>query len=157
MSPKKEFVPLSVVVAIKSLSHVWLFMTPWTAVSQVPLSFTISLSLLRFMSIESVMPSNHLVLYHPLLLLPSVFPSIKVFAKELALPIQLPKYWSFSISPPSEYSGWISFRIYWLLSHCCTMDSQESSLTPQFENINSLVLSFLCDSTLIGTWLLEKL
>ena len=89
--------------------------TPWTAAPQVSLSFTISQSLLEFMSTESVMPSNHLILCCPLLLSSSVFPSIRVFTSELALHIRWPKYWSFSfsISPSSEYSGLISFRINW--------------------------------------------
>ena len=97
------------------LSHVRFFSTPWTAARQASLSFTISLSLLKFMSIESVMPSNHLVLCHPLLLLPSIFPSIRVFSNELALCIKWPKYWSFSfrISPSNEYSGLIYFKIDW--------------------------------------------
>ena len=102
---------LSFVVA-QSLSCLRLFGTPWTAAGQASLSFTISWSLLRLMSIEPVMPSNHLILYHPVLL-PSVFPSIRVFSNELALRIRWPKYWSFSISPSSEYSGLISFRIDW--------------------------------------------
>ena len=91
-------------------------MTPWTAAHQASLSFTISQSLLKPMSIELMMPSNHLVLCHPLLLLPSVFPSIRVFSIKLALCIRWPKYWrfSFSISPSSEYSGLISFRTDWL-------------------------------------------
>ena len=87
--------------------------TPWTAARQASLSFTIFLSLLKLMSIELVMPSNHLILCHPLLLLPSLFPSIRVFSNELALHIRWPQYWSFnySISPPNEYSGLISFRM----------------------------------------------
>ena len=95
------------------LSHVWLFVTPWTAVLQAPLSFTVSQSLLRFMSIELVMLSNHLTFCSPFLLLPSVFLSIRVFSSELVLHIRWPKYWSFSISPSSEYSGLIFFRIDW--------------------------------------------
>ena len=89
--------------------------TPWTAARQASLSFTMSWSLLKLMSIESVMLSNHFILCHPLLLLSSVFPSIKVISSELALPIRWPKYWSFSlsISPSNEYSGLISFRMYW--------------------------------------------
>ena len=88
-------------------------MTPWTAALQAPLSITNSQSLLKIMSIESVMPSNHLILCHPLLLLPSVFPSIRVFSSELVLCIRWPKYWSFSfsISPFNEYSGLLSFSI----------------------------------------------
>ena len=86
---------------------------PWTAAHQSSLSFTISQSLLKLMSIESVMPSNHLILYHPFPLLPSIFPSIRVFSKEWALCIRWPKYWSFSISPSNEYSGLIYFSIDW--------------------------------------------
>ena len=88
-------------------------MTLRTAACQPSLSFTVSWSLRKLMSIELVMPSNHLILCHPLLLLPSIFPSIKVFSNELALCIRWPKYWSFSISPSNEYSGFISFRIDW--------------------------------------------
>ena len=89
--------------------------TPWTAACQAPLSFTVSQNLLRFMSIESVMPSNHLILCCPLLILPSIFPSIRIFSKESVLHIRGPKYWSFSfsISPSNEYSGLISFRMDW--------------------------------------------
>ena len=91
-------------------------MTPWTAPCQATLSITNSQSLLKFMSIESVMPSNHLILCHPLLLLPSIFPSIRVFSNKSVLCIRWPKYWSFSfnISPSNEYSGLISFRMDWL-------------------------------------------
>ena len=101
---------------VQSLSHVLLF--AWTAARQASLSFTISQSLLKVMSIESVMPSNHLVLWHPLLLPPSIFPSIRVFSNELALHIRWPKYWSFSfsISPSNEYSGLISFSVTGLIS-----------------------------------------
>ena len=95
------------------LSHVRLFATPWTAAPQASLSITNSWSLLNLMSIESVMPSNHLILCRPLLLLLSGFPSIRVFSSELGLCIRWSKYWSFSISPSSEYSGLISFRIDW--------------------------------------------
>ena len=100
-------------LVVQSLSHVRLLATPWTAASQASLSFTISQSLLELMSIELVMLSNLLILCHPLLLLPSVFPSIRVFSYELALCIRWPKYWSFSftIGPSDEYSGLISFRI----------------------------------------------
>ena len=102
------------------------------------------------MSIESVMPSNHLILCHPLLLLPLIFPSIRVFSNELALHIKWQKYWkfSFSINPSNEYSGLISFRIDWFDFFCSPKDSQESSPTPQFKSINSLGLSFLYGSTL---------
>ena len=124
------------------------FANPWIAAHQASLSITNSRSLLKFMSIELVMPSNHLILCHPLLL-PSVFLSIRVFSSELVLCIREPKYWSFSLSPsPSnEYLRLISFRTDWLL--CCSpSDSQESSLAPQFESINSLVLSLLYGPTL---------
>ena len=100
-------------VAVQSLSQVPLFVTPWTATCQVSLSFNISQSLLKLMSIESVMPSNHLSLCYPLFLLPSIFP-IRVFSSELALCVRCPKYWSFSISPSNEYAGLTSFRMDWL-------------------------------------------
>ena len=97
-------------VGIQSLSRVWLFATPWTAACQASLSFTVSCSLLKPMSIASVMPSNHLILCHPLLLLPSIFPSIRVFSNESVLHIRWPRHWSFSfsVSPSSEYSGELS-------------------------------------------------
>ena len=130
----------------QSLSHARFFAAPWTAAYQASLSITNSQSLLKLMSIESVMPSNHLILCQPLLL-SSIFPSIRVFSKESVLLIRWPKYWSFSfsISPSSEYSRLISFRIG---SSCSPRDSQESSPTPQFKSINSLVLSFLYSPTL---------
>ena len=101
--------------SVQSLSLAWLFVTPLTTACQASLSFTNSQSLLRLMS-ESVMPSNHLVLCHPLFLLPSIFPIIRVCSNELALGIMWPKYWSFnfSISPSNEYSELISFRVDWL-------------------------------------------
>ena len=102
--------------SVQSLSWIRLFATPWTAANQAPLSITNSRSLLKLMSIELVMPSNHLILCRPLLLPPSIFPSIRVFSNELALPIRWPKYWSFRfrISTSNEYSGLISFRKDWL-------------------------------------------
>ena len=102
--------------SVQSLSHVCLFAIPWTAVCQASLSITNSRILLKLMSIELVMPSNHLILCHPLLLLPSIFPSIRVFSNKSVLCIRWPKYWSFifSISPSNEYSGLISFRMDWL-------------------------------------------
>ena len=102
--------------SVQSLSRVWLFATLLTAARQASLSITNSRSLLKLMSIESVMPSNYLILCHPLILLPSVFPSIYVFSNESVLHIRWPKYWSFSftISPSNEYSGLISFRTEWL-------------------------------------------
>ena len=109
----KNCIPLS---SVQSLSHVWLCVTPWRASCQASLSITNSRSLLKFMSIEAVMPSNHLILCHPLLLPPSIFPSIRIFSNESFLCIRWPKYWSFSfsISPSNEYSGLISFRMDWL-------------------------------------------
>ena len=102
--------------SVQSLSRVQLFATPWTAAHQASLSITNSQSLLKLMSIESVMPSNHLILCRPLLLPPSIFPSIRVFSSESVLHIRWTKYWSFSfnISPSNEYSGLISFRMDWL-------------------------------------------
>ena len=102
--------------SVQSLSCVWLFVTPWTSAYQASLSITNSWSLLKLMSIESVMPSNHLILCYPLLLLPSIFPTIRVFSNESVLPIRWLKYWSFSfsISPSNEHSGLISFRMDWL-------------------------------------------
>ena len=102
--------------SVQSLSHVRLFATPGTAARQASLSITNSQNLLKLMSTESVMPSDHLILCHPLLLLPSIFPSIRVFSNDSVLCIRWPKYWSFSfsISPSNEYSGLISFRIDWL-------------------------------------------
>ena len=102
-------------VIVQSLSCVQLFVTPQTVALQASLSFTISWSLLKLMSVKSVMPSNHFIFCHPLLLLPSIFPSIRVFSNESVLPIRCPKYWSFifSISSSNEYSGLTSFRIDW--------------------------------------------
>ena len=121
--PHSSFCSLSVLYmgvcicsfVLQSLSHLQLFATPWTAAHRARLSFTISQSLHKFMSTKSVMLSNHLILCHPLLLLPSIFPSIRVFSSESTLRIRWPKYWSFSfsISPCNEYSGFISFRMDW--------------------------------------------
>ena len=106
----------SVSVSTQLLSCVWLFAIPWTAACQASLSITITWNLVKFMSIEWVMPSNHLIFCHPPFLLPSIFPSIKVFSNESVLCIGWPKYWSFSfsISPSSEHPGLISFRMNWL-------------------------------------------
>ena len=102
--------------SVQSLSCVQLFVTPWIPAHQASSSFTISWGLLKLMSIELVMPSNHLILCRPLLLLPSIFPSVRVFSNESVLHIRWPKYWnfSFSVSPSNEHSGLISFRIDWL-------------------------------------------
>ena len=117
---------------------------PWTAACQASLSFTISWSLLILMSIESVVLSDHLILSHLLLFLPSIFPRIRAFSNELALHIRWPKYWSFnfSLSPSNEYSGLFSIRIY-SFDLLAVKGSQESSAAPQFEGINSLALSLL--------------
>ena len=132
----------------QSLGSVQLFATPWTAACQASLTIINSQSLLKLMSIESVMPYNHLILCCPLLLLPSIFPSIRVFSSESVLCMGWPKYWSFSSSPSSEYSGLISLRLDQLDLLAVSRDSQESSPTSQFESINSLVLSFLYGPTL---------
>ena len=136
-------------ISVQSLSPVPLLATPWTAAYQASLSITNCRSLLKPMSIELMMPSNHLILYRSLLLPPSILPSIRVFSNDSALHIRWPKYWSFSfsISPSNESSGLISFRIDWL-DLWSPRDSQESSPTPQFKSINSSALSFLYGPTL---------
>ena len=135
--------------SVQSLSRVRLFVTPWTAAHQASLSIINFRGLLKLMSIESVMPSNHLILCCPLLLLPSIFPSIKVFSNESVLGIRWPKYWSFSfsISPSDEHSGLISFRIHWL-ALLAVQGILKSSPTPQLKSINSLAFSFLFSPTL---------
>ena len=141
--------------SVLSLSRAQLFVAPWTAAHQASLSITNSWSLLKLMSIKLVMPSNHLILCHPLLLLPSVLLSIRVFSNESLLYVRWPKHWSFSfsISPSSEYSGLIlnhNIQYYdWLVwSPCSPRDSWESSPTPQFKSINSSALSFIYGPTL---------
>ena len=105
-------------VVVQSLSHVWLFVNPWTAARQASLSFTISWSLLKLLSIESVMPSNHFILYHPLLLLSSIFPSIRIFSNESALCIRWPKDWSFSLESvfPMNIQDWFLLGLTSLIS-----------------------------------------
>ena len=129
--------------SVQLLSHVWLFVTPWTTACQASLSIINSRSLLKLISIESVMPSNHFILCRPVFLLPSIFPSIRVFSHESALHIRWPKYWTFSfnITPSNEYSGLISFRMDWL-DFLVVQGTLKSSPTPQFKSIN-FVLSFL--------------
>ena len=131
------------------LSRVQLFATPWTATLQASLSITNSQSLLKLIPMESVMPSNHLILCRPLLLLPSIFHSIRVFSNESFLLIRGPKYWSFSftISRSNEYSGLISFRTDWF-DFLAVQGTLVSSPTPQFKSINSSALSFLYSPTL---------
>ena len=116
LKTSQEYLKLNSFSSVQSLSHVQLFATPWTVAHQASLSITNSRSLLKPMSIESVMPSNHLIVCHPLLLPPSIFPSIRVFSNESVLPIRWPKYLSFSfnISPSNEHPGLISFRMDWL-------------------------------------------
>ena len=123
--------------SVQLLSRVRLFATPCTAALQASLSIINSRSLIKLMSIESVMPSNLIVLCRPLLLLPSIFPSIRVFSNESALHIRLQKYWSFSfsINPSNECSGLIAFRIDWF-DLLAVQDSQEGSPAPQFKGIN---------------------
>ena len=135
---------------VQSLSRVQIFSTPWTAARRASLSFTISQSFLKLMSIESVMPSNHLILCCPLLLLLSIFHRIRVFLKESVLGTRWPKYWSFSfsISPSNEYSGLISFRIDWF--DLLVVQGTLKSLLQHHSSkaLNSLALSFLYSPTL---------
>ena len=133
--------------SVQSLSHVLLFATPWIAARQASLSITNSQSSLRLTSIKSVMPSSHLILCRPLLLLPPIPPSIRVFSNESTLCRRWPKYWSFSFSiiPSKEIPGLISFRM--VGSPCSPRDSQDSSPTPQFKSINSSALSLLHSPT----------
>ena len=144
---------INIVVVVQLVNRVLLFVTSQAAVCQAPLSSTIFPTLLKFMSTELVMPSNHLTLCSSLHLLPSIFPSIRVFFNESPLSIRWPKYWSFSfsISPFNQYSGFISFRIAWLDLLASPRDSQESAPTSQFKSINSLSLSFLYGPTLTST------
>ena len=137
---------------VQVLSRVQLFATPWTAACQASLSIIRSQSLPKPMSIELVMPSNHLILCRPLLL-PSIFPSIRVFSNESALRMRWPKYWSFSfsISPSSEYSGLIPFRMDWL-NLFAVQGTLKSSPIPWLKSINSLVLSFLYSLTSIHNY-----
>ena len=150
---------ISFISSVQSLSRVRLFATPWTAAHQASLSITNFQSLLKLMSIESVMPSNHLILHHPLLLPPSVFPSIRVFSNESVLPIRWPKSWSFSfsISPSNEHPGLISFRMDWLDLLAVQGILKSLLQTSQFKSINFLTLSFLYSPSLTPIHdLLEK-
>ena len=133
--------------SVQLLSHVWLFVNPWTTAHQAYLSITNSRSFLKLMSIESVRPSKHLIFCHPLLLSPSIFPSIRVFSNESVLHIRWPKYWSFSfnISASNEHPGLISFRIDWV--DLLAVQGTLKSLV-QFKSINSSALSFLYSPTL---------
>ena len=140
---------------VQSPSHVFLFATLWTEAFQAFLSLTISQSFSKFISLASVMPSSHLILWRSILLLPWIFPSTcPDFSSELAVQIRWPKYWSFSISPSKEYSGLISFRMDWLdlLAVQGTLKTLQFSNTTfsnlQFKSINSLALSLLYSPTL---------
>ena len=137
-------------VVVQSLKLCPTLCDPWTTARQASLSFTISWSLLKLMPIESVMPSSHLILYHPLLLLPAVLPSIRVFSNESVLHIRWLKYWSFSFNMNSFQ--WIfrtDFLWDWVVwSPCSSKDSQEPSPAPQFKGINSLVFNLLYGPTL---------
>ena len=136
--------------SVQSLSHVRLFATPWIAACQASLSITNSRSLPKLMPTELAMPSGHLILSHPLLLLPPILPSIRVFSNESTLRMRWPKYWSFSFSMSlsNQHPGLISFRMDWLDLLAVQGTSQESSPTPQFKSINFSVLSFLHSPTL---------
>ena len=145
------YVPSSVQFSsVQPLSRVRLLVTPLIAACQASLSSTNSQSSLRLTSSESMIPSNHLILCRPLLLLPPISPSIRVFSNESTLRMRWPKYWSFSfsISPSKEIPGLISFRMDWLDHLAVQKDSQESSPTPQFKSINSSALSLLHSPTL---------
>ena len=135
--------------SVQSLSRVRLFVTPWTATCQASLSITNSRSFLKLMCIESVMPFHYLILCRTLLLLLSIFPSIRVFSNESALRMRWPKCWSFSfsITPSNEHSGLISFRMDWL-DLLAVQGTLKSSPTPQFKSINFSALSFLHNPTL---------
>jgi len=142
--------------SVQSLSCVWLFLTPWTAAHQASLSITNSQSFLKLMSIESVMPSDHLIFCCPLL--PSIFPSIRIFSNESVLRFRWPKYriFSFNISPSSEYSGWISFRIDWL-DLLAVQGTLKSLLQHHSSEASILWHSALWSNSHIHTWILEKL
>ena len=134
-----------IVVVVELLSHVQLFATPWPAAHQASLSFTISRNLLKLMSIVLVMPSNHLVLCHPLLFLPSSFPSIRVFSSESALRIRWPKHWSFSVGSSNEYSGQISFRIDWF-NLLAVQGTLRGTLKSLLQHRNSKASILLCSA-----------
>ena len=150
---------LILISSVQSLSCVWLFVTPWIAARQASLSITNSRSLLKLTFIESMMPSSHLILCHPLLLLPPIPPSIRVFSNESILHMRWPKYWSFSFSNKSFqrtprtdllYDGLVG-------SPCSPRDSQESFPTPQFKSINFLGTQLSSqNNSHIHTWSLEK-
>jgi len=154
----KHYTQNTVTVTFQSLSHVWLFAIPWTAARQDSLSFTNTQSLPKLMTIESVMPSNHLILCCPLLLLPSILSNIRVFSNESALRIRWPKYWTFSfnITPSNEHPGLISFKMDWLdLLAVQGISRVFSNTTVQKHQFFGTQLSLQSNSH-IHTWLLEK-
>ena len=144
--------------SVHSLSSVQLFATPWTAAHQASLSISNSWSLFKLTSIESMMPSNRLILFHPFCLLPAIFPSIGVFSNESVLPIRWPRYWSFSfnISPSNEHSGLISFRMDWLDFLVVERLSKVFSNTTVQKHQFFGAQLFLWSNSHIHTWLLEK-
>ena len=148
----------SLPIVVQSLSHVQLIATPWTAAHQTSLSFTISWSLLKLRSFESVIPSNHLILCHPFLLRPSIFPNIRVFSNELVLLIRWPKYWSFSlsVSPSSEYSGWFPLGLTGLISLLFKGLSRVIFSTTVWRHQFLSVQPSLWSNSHISIWLLEK-
>ena len=152
---KKEY--SNTLVFVLSRSHVWLFVILWTAACQASLSFTISQSLLKLMTIESVISSNHLIFCHTLLLLPLIFPSIRVFSNESALRIRWPKHWrfSFSISPSNEHPGLISFRTGWIFLQSKGLSRVFSNTTVQKHQFFGTQLPLWSNSH-THTWLLEK-
>ena len=135
-------------VVIQSLSHVRLFVTQWMAAHQTSLSFTISPSLLKFMSTESVMPSYHLILYYPLLLLPSIFPGIRIFSNESALYIRWPKYWTSASVLPMNIQSWFPLELTDLISLQSKWLTRVFSNTPHFESMSSSARSLLCGPSL---------
>ena len=155
--PIISFILLLFVIVVQLLSCVWLFATPWTAGCWASLSFTIPWSVLKFMSIESVMPSNHLILCCPLLLLPSIFCSIRVFSNDSALGIRWPQHWSFSfsISLSSEYSGLISFRIDWFDLLAVQGLTRVLSITTVWKHQFFSVQPSLWSNSHICTWILK--
>ena len=151
-------VPVLKHIVVPSLSHVQLFATPWTATLQAPLSFTISRSFLKLMSIESVMPSNHLIFCHLLLLLPSIFPSIRVFSNESALLIKWPKYWNLASAsvPPVNTQGWFPLGLIGLISWLSKGLSRVFSSTTIWKYQFFGTQPSLRFNSHIHIWLLEK-
>ena len=153
-----SYFSFSKVVSVQLLSCIQLFKTPQTAASWTSLSFTISQSLLKVMSIESMMPSNHLILCHPLLLLPSIFPSIRVFSSESALHIRWPKYWSFNLTSvlPMNVQGWFPLGLTGLKSFLSKGPSRVFSNTTVQKHQFFSAQPSLWSNSYIGTWLLGK-